>query len=87
MRQDLRAFRFRAAPLQGGSKALKNAVLKCRDDRLMHVALAAYRRRVGKLLGGGAPCFQYLGAARRALVAGTTRANASNTAADASNCR
>src|ERR1700751_1446348 len=58
--QKLLALLLRTATLHGRGKALENAVLERRDDGVVHIALAADRRRVGEPVGGGAERVQNL---------------------------
>src|ERR1700753_630469 len=60
LRQQLLALRLRTVADPGGGETLENAVLERGDDGVVHVALAADRRRVGKLVGGGTDRFQHL---------------------------
>src|SRR5260370_19087879 len=60
LRQKLLALRLRAIALHGRREALEDAVLERGDNGVVNIALAADRRRVGQLVGGGADRFQYL---------------------------
>src|SRR5579872_3453177 len=60
LRQKLLALVLRAVTLHGRGETLQNAVLERRDDGVMHIALAADRRRIGELVGGGADRLQHL---------------------------
>src|SRR3984885_9751395 len=49
LRQKLLALLLGAVALHGRGKALEDAVFERRDDGVVHIALAADRRRLGKL--------------------------------------
>src|SRR6185312_10314464 len=49
--------------LHGRGEAFEDAVLERRDDGVVHITLAADRRRVRQLVRGGTDGFQYLLAA------------------------
>src|SRR5215468_7851335 len=60
LRQKLLALLLGAIALHGRREALEDAVLEGGDDGVVHVALAADRRRIGELVGRGAHGFQHL---------------------------
>src|ERR1700678_1649259 len=60
LRQELLALGLRAIALHGRGEALQDAVFERGDDGVVHIALAADRRRVRQFIGGGADGFQYL---------------------------
>lgn len=84
--QNLDATRARSAGTQGLGKPLQRAVLEGVDDGLMHIALAADRRRIAEIGGGFANGIEHLSPSR-ALVAGSASASASSTETDANSVR
>src|ERR1700682_1993082 len=70
LRQQRLALGLRAIALHGRRETLEDTVLEGGDDGVVHIALAADRRRVGEFVGGGADRVQHLllataGAGRR----------------------
>src|SRR5258708_601030 len=60
LREKLLALGLRALALHGRRETLEDAVLEGGDDGVVDIALAADRRRVGELVGGGADRVQHL---------------------------